>query len=121
MYKDDLKEVVTASMSGRYGADGSKATWAWIKEHNHGLDGKLYERIQTLIESGRNDFQRSQTILLDTKRAYLDLLGGYISGYFVTRNGFPKKVDPNNIRIISTEYAQEAFKSGKETGPIKLR
>lgn len=61
MQRDDLTKVVTATMQGRYGANGSGATMQWFKEQNMQLDSKVYIKVQQIIESGRNEFQQGQT------------------------------------------------------------
>lgn len=119
MYKDDFKEIVTASMQGRYGADGSRASFQWLKEHNINFDASLYKNIQQNIEAGRNEFQQSQTMLLDKRRQYETDLGTFWTGMWLRLAGYPK-IDLSKYDIIVSDKASEAFASGKENS-IKLR
>jgi hypothetical protein len=43
-YQAALKDIVTATFQGRYGEDGSKATFQWIKENNLAFDASLEEQ-----------------------------------------------------------------------------
>ncbi len=120
MMKNDLKEVVTAAIEGRYGEDGSRATWQWIQEQNPQLGQDTYLQIQRAIEAGRDEFKNSQTAMLDIKRSYETSLGYFWKGLWLRIAGFPK-VDLEKYRIISTDRANNAFESGKEDAPLKLR
>lgn len=120
MYRDDLKEVVTAAMQGRYGADGSKAVFQWIKEHNVNFDSTLYTKIQQTIEAGRNQFQNEQEKLIDIKRQYETQLGYFWGGMWLRIAGYPK-INLADYKVVKTDAAVEAFTTGKEKGPIKLR
>ena len=46
MAKDDMKEVIETALTARYGQDGSKATWQWIKEQNPSVDPSLYKKLR---------------------------------------------------------------------------
>ena len=120
MYKDDLIKVTTAAIQGRYGPDGSKATMQWLKEQNPTLDAGLYKKIQQIIEAGRNDFQNSQTKLVDQKRSYETASGSFWQGMWLRMAGYPK-INLSDYKIISTDRADDAFKAGKESGIIRLR
>ena len=120
MYRDDLLKVTTAAIQGRYGEQGSKAVFQMIKEQNPTLDSKMYTQIQQVIESGRNEFQASQTRLIDQERQYKTQLGNVVSGFWLRLAGYPK-IDLSKYQPITTDRAADAFKNGKETGPIKLR
>lgn len=120
MMKDDVKEVVTAALSGRYGADGSKAVFQWINEQNPTVDAQLYRKIQQIIEAGRDEFKMSQTRLIDAKRAYSTNLGFLWKGMWMRIAGYPK-INLDDYKAISNDYATKAFATGKEDGPIKLR
>lgn len=120
MMKDDVKEVVTAALSGRYGADGSKAVFQWIQEQNPTVDAQLYRKIQQIIEAGRDEFKMSQTRLIDAKRAYSTNLGSLWKGMWMRIAGYPK-INLDDFKAVTNDYAEKAFATGKEEGPIKLR
>lgn len=120
MYKDDLKEVVTSALSARYGNNGSKATFQWLKEHNISLDVSMYTKIQQVIEAGRDKFQNAQTQLIDQKRAYETNLGYIWKGMWLHMAGYPK-IDLAKYKAISTADAKNVFETGIEKGPRKLR
>ena len=118
MYKNDLLEVVTASFEGRYGPDGSKATWQWLQEQNPNLDPAMYNRIQQAMEAGRNEFTVAQTELLDKKRAYETNLGYLWKGFWLDLAGYPK-IDLDKIRIVVAGDTEQKFETGVDNG-IKL-
>lgn len=120
MQRDDMMKVVVAALEGRYGADGSKATFQWIQEQNPNIDSKVYLKIQQIIESGRNEFQNGQTRMLDVKRSYETSLGYLWRGTWMRIAGYPK-IDLASFKIVSTDRADAAFSAGKEDGPLKLR
>ena len=119
MYKNDLKEVVAAAVTGRYGASGSKAVMQWLKEANIPFDSKLYVKLAQVIESGRNDFTREQTRLIDEKRAYETQLGYLWSGFWLKVAGYPK-VDLSKYKPVVAGDTAQAFEKGVQA-PIKLR
>ena len=68
MYREDLKDVVTTAIKAKYGEKGSQAMFQWFKDSDLKIDTKMYEKIQQVMEAGRNEFKNSQTMLLDLKR-----------------------------------------------------
>ena len=120
MYKDDFKEIISADVQGRYGKDGSKATFQWLKEHDVALDSSMYKKIQQLIESYRDEFKNSQTKMIDVRRQYEAEQGLFWRGMWLRIAGFPK-VDMTKFKPIVTDAVQEIYKNGKESGPMKLR
>lgn len=120
MMRDDFIKVATAAMEGRYGKDGSKAVFQALKEQNPTLDPSLYAKIQQVIESGRTEFQNSQTRLLDIKRSYEFALNSFPQGIFMRALGYPK-VPLDTYNIVTTDRVERAFEKGKEDGPIQLR
>lgn len=119
MYKNDVKEVFTSAITGRYGADGSKAMWQWLQEKNPQLDSVLYVKIQQIVESGRNKFENEQTLLIDVVRSYSNNLGYFWRGMWMRIAGYPK-IDLTKYKPITSEHAQEAFKTGVDKG-IEIR
>ena len=120
MMRDDIVKVATAAMQGRYGAEGSKAVFQMIREQNPSLDPSVYVKLQTIIESGRTEFQTAQTVLLDTKRAYETALGSIPKGTFISIVGYPK-LNLAEYGIVTTDRVEQSFKAGKETAPLQLR
>ena len=115
---DDLKEVVAAAMSGRYGDDGSKATFQWIQEAYPGqVDPAVYTKIQQVMEAGRNQFQNAQTKFVDTKRAYETNLGYLYKGFWLRVAGYPT-IDLDEYVIISSDHAKEAFDTKIDKGLV---
>jgi len=100
-----------ADLEGRYGADGSQATFQWIQERQLPFDSTLYSRIQVAIESGRKDFANNQRQLLDIKRGYETSLNSIPRGWFLNLAGYPKE-DLSKYRAIVTADTQRKFEIG---------
>ena len=119
MYKDDVKEIFTATLAGRYGENGSQAMFQWLKEQNPEIDSAIYKKIQQIMEAGRNEFSVAQTRLVDQKRAYETNLGYLWKGMWLGFAGYPMIVLAD-YKIITSEHASEAFETGIDKG-ITLR
>jgi len=120
MMRDDLAKVTKDAMSGRYGDNGSQATFQWIKENYPGqVDASLYTKIQQVMEAGRNKFENAQTKFIDTKRAYETNLGYLWKGMWLRIAGYPK-INLDDYKIISSGHAKKAFETGVDEA-IQLR
>jgi len=119
MYKDDFKEVILADMEGRYGKDGSKATFNWIKERNLDFNSAMYTKLQNMIEAGRAEFAHEQKLLIDKKRAYKMKLDSLPGEFFYAMLGFPK-INLDKYNIVKSADNNKVFSSGTEA-PMKLR
>ena len=120
MMKDDLKDVMTSALSARYGEDGSKAVFQFIKEAYPGqVDASLYTKIQQIIEGGRDKFQNEQTAFIDLKKGYEAELGYVWSGFWLNVAGYPK-IDLTKYKTVTSESAKATFANGVDAG-IKLR
>ena len=119
MYVADVTKVTQAAISGRYGADGSKAVFQMLKEQNPQLDSKMYLKIQQVIEAFRNEFQENQTEMLDMRRSYETALGNFMQGFFLHLAGYPK-TPLSQFAIVTTDKAAETFKTHRDTG-VQLR
>lgn len=119
MYRDDLKTVITAAIQGRYGENGSQATFQWLKEQNPGLDASMYTKIQQVIESFRNEFKNAQTGMLDMRRSYETALGSVWQGMWLRIAGYPK-IDLTKFTIVTTDKARQTFETKRDSG-IQLR
>jgi hypothetical protein len=119
IYKEDLRDIVEATFTGRYGEDGSQAMFQWIQEQNIQLDASVYKNIQVTMESGRTEFQNKQTRLLDTKRIYQKELNSFVSGFFMRLAGYPE-IDLDKYHIIVEESTQQKFENGTDSA-VQLR
>lgn len=90
MYKNDLKDVMTSVMQARMGEKGSQALFQFFKEQNIPFDSNLYGNIQQVVEAGRNEFQTSQTRLIDVRGTYQVALGSIPKGWVLGMLGYPK-------------------------------
>ncbi|CAL9967725.1 virion structural protein [Vibrio phage D479] len=118
-YKEDLKEVISATFGGRYGKDGSKATMQWIQEQNLPFDSSMYTRLQNTMEAGRNEFRLSQTKKIDICGNYEKELGYFWGGMWLRMAGFPKKDLSDVCKVVLNDHTNKAFETGIDNG-IKL-
>lgn len=119
MYVNDLQKVWDGVMKGRYGAEGSKAVWQFIQEHNPKLEASLYRSIQQAIEAGRNSFEADQKTLLDKKQVYETTLGEWPNSTLASLLGWPRK-GITKFDIVLNDATVQAFET-KRADPIKLR
>jgi hypothetical protein len=113
MAKNDMAELVKASISGRYGPDGSRAAFLSIKEQNPTLDTELYRKLMNMIEAGRDEFKNAQTRLIDVKRAYEVGLNTAPRSFFLSFGGYPH-IDLDKYKIVKDDHTEETFRTGKE-------
>lgn len=119
MQRDDLLAIFSGTLEARYGEDGSQAAFQWLQEQNPQLDQATYQKIQLMIEAGRNKFENAQTKFIDTKRVYETNLGYLWKGFWLRVAGYPT-IDLDDYKIISSGHAQEAFETGVDKG-LQLR
>ena len=120
MLTEDQAKIIKDAVTGRYGADGAKATWLMLKEQNPQLDASLYKKVQQLIESYRIEFKNSQTKLIDIKRQYESYMQHPWTGLWARMAGLPH-VDLNKFKPIITDRVEEVYAKGKEAAPLKVR
>lgn len=119
MYAADVSKITKEAISGRYGAEGSKAVFQMLQEQNPQLDASMYKKIQQTIEAFRNEFQQNQTEMIEMKRNYLTALGNVWQGFWLRIAGYPK-TDLSKFAIVTTDKAAETFRTHRDTG-IQLR
>ncbi len=119
-YADDLKELYKNTMTARYGTDGSKAMFQFIKEQNPTLDPGTYTKLQALIEAGRNGFDAEQKTLVDKKREYESYLGTPSASVFNIFFSFPR-IDLDKFDIVTSSKTEKVFEDKKDDEPVKLR
>lgn len=119
IYRDDVSKVAVDAITARFGENGSKALFQAISEQNPTLDSAVYVQLQRVIESGRNDFQNSQTKFIDKRRVYETALGSPWQGMWLNIAGYPR-IDLDDYDIVTSVRAEDAFEKKVEE-PIKLR
>ena len=120
MMTDDIVKVTQAAITGRYGDNGSRAVFQAIAERNPQVSEKLYVKLQEIIEGGRDECKTNQTRLIDTKRAYETSLGSFGRGTFMHLAGYPR-INLADYKVVKTDSAVNAFRTGRESGPMQLR
>lgn len=112
-YAEDLAKVARAAIEGRYGQDGSKAVFQFIKEQNPQVDASIYAKIQQVIEAGRLSFETNQKTLIDKKRVYetklLQFPDNIVAGVF----GYPK-IDLTKYDIVTSDRTERAFETKRD-------
>jgi hypothetical protein len=119
MYSSDLKKVYDSAIQNRYGNNGSKAVFQWLKEHNPNFDSTLYQRLQAMIESGRNTFDSNQKMLIDKRQMYESYVNSFPNNLIAGSFGFPR-IDLTKYDIVTSDLTQKAFET-KKVDEIKLR
>lgn len=114
--KDAVKEVVSATMQGRYGKDGSKAMFNWLKENNVQYDQTAFAKVVTRIEAGRKDFEQSQKVLLDQLQVYKSNTDpdNFPKGWLLSKLGFPRFDLDKDLKIVTSGKTKETFTTGTD-------
>jgi len=115
MYKNDLLEIVKADIQGRYGPNGSQATFQFLNERNIPLDQSMYKAIQQQILAFRGKFEIAQREMLDQRRAYETALGTFPRSIFLSLAGYPK-LDLSKYTIVTTDKARQTFETKRDSG-----
>ena len=115
MAKTDFIEVANAYMQGRYGDDGSSASFQWIQEQNPNLSPELYLNVQKIVSTGRDRFETAQTRFIDIKRSYETRIGSLVGGFWIRTAGFPR-INLDDFNIVTSGFAQDAFATGTDNG-----
>ncbi len=115
-----LQKVYASAMQGRYGADGSKAVFQFIKEQNPTIDQTTFIKIQQDIEAFRNEFQSNQTRLVSRKQAYQTFLTATSNGRFYNMLGGYPHIDLSKFDIVTSEKTETDFAT-KKSEPLTLK
>lgn len=129
-YKEDFKQLLVAETTAKFGPDGSKATFQWFQDRQINFDASQYRKIQDVIESGRQDFKRSQNELLDKQRKVADLTQSFWGRMGASFFDFPREMkgaaapprdlDGDNrltvldYPIVTSAKTDAAFQSGQD-------
>lgn len=112
---DLTAKIVSEANKARYGEDGSKASWAWLKEANPNLPDKVFNDLSALIQTGRIDQKDRNTRRTDICRRWKTSKDYLWTGFWLDR--VEKSDDPENIlkwcKVISSDYASDTYTSGK--------
>ncbi|WNL62961.1 hypothetical protein [Citrobacter phage Ci1] len=120
MYVQDLGTIVDKTFKGRYGEDGSKAMFQFLKETMPNFDSSLYKELQITMEAGRNEFKLSQSRKLDICTQYQTMTGTFPANiiFGIVNKGY-QNVE-KQCTILVDESTSVKFASGTDS-VIKLR
>lgn len=129
-YKEDFKQLLVSETAAKYGPEGSKATMQWFQDRQINFDASMYRKVQDIIESGRADFKRGQTELLDKQRKVQDMTQSYWGGVMAKHYDFPRsmkgdfappkdsdgdgKLTVLDYPIVTSARTQKAFATGQD-------
>jgi hypothetical protein len=119
MARDDLIKVIEASTKGTFGPDGSKQVFLAVQKVIPEVPQDLYKQIQRIDEAKRNEFQLSQTVLIEKRRSYKSEMSLVVRGFFIKLAGFPK-IDLNKYDIVTDAKTERAFET-KQQEVMQLR
>lgn len=135
-YKEDFKDLLVSETRSKFGKEGSKAQFQWFKDRDINFSDKMYVKVQNVIESGRNDFKRGQTELLDKQRILRATIkkfpGSLMSWMFSVPEEVRGKHAPKedldgdgrktvlDYPIVTSSKTQTVFDSAKEDEPVDV-
>lgn len=120
MQAAQVKDVYQGVMTGRYGANGSKALVSLIKEQNPNLPTETYTEIGRTVEQFHDSFQASQTNLIARKQEYAKfvtastagLVFNWIGNYPHIHIGVPAG-SKDDYQIVTSDKTQTDFQNHK--------
>lgn len=113
MYADKVKEVFVASIQGRYGDGGAKATFLALKEANPQIDASLYAKVQLVVEQFHDQFEQNQARLISIKQEYQNYLNATTSGRFYNNLGHYPRLDLSKYEIVTSDKTETDFTNRK--------
>ncbi len=135
-YKEDFKDLLVSETEAKYGKEGSQASFQWLQDRNINFSEKMYLNVQSVIESGRNDFKQGQTALLDKQRKYSVhlktffarmLAGWYDMPHVLSGELAPVKDLDGDGKLTALDYpivtsarTNAAFKAGEDNETVNV-
>lgn len=112
-HSEKLKEIVTASIQGRYANDQNVLFKAIAESNGANLPVDLYKQVQQVIESSRQQFLANQVELVSKKQTYEKHLHVFPNSMYASMLGFPH-IKLDDFGIITSDKTDTAFKSKKD-------
>lgn len=113
VHADKLKEIVTASIQGRYANDDGVLFKAISEANGQTLPVDLYKKVQQVIESNRQQFLANQTELISKKQTYEKHLRTFPNTIYASLLGYPR-IKLDDFGIVTSDKTDEVFKSKKD-------
>jgi hypothetical protein len=112
--KEAFKEIYPQLMEGRYSNERGGALMSWVSEHNPNFDmaavGKMYERLQVVIEANRNEYFNEQEKLISYRNNHKNLIETWPGSMFIKKE---RRV-PVEITVITSTFTEDVYRTGKE-------
>ena len=112
-HSDKLKEIVVASVQGRYANDQGVLFKAISESNGATLPIDLYGKVQQVVESSRQQFLANQVELVSKKQTYEQHLSTFPNTVYAGYLGFPR-IKLDDYGIMTSERTDGAFKSKKD-------
>lgn len=106
--KKTFSEIYPALIEGRYSNARGGSLMSWVQEHNPEFDWSLYKKVQTAIESNRQEFFIEQKKLEDFQRQHAVLLQKFPGSFFLAG------IDPIEIQTVTSAKTKQTFETGEE-------
>lgn len=119
MQTEHLVKLAKEALSARYGEDGSKALFQFIKENTAAPSEKLYLDLQATIAGGRQEFKLSQDVKIEKCTQYDTWRESFPNSIFASFLDLPTKKIDGSCEIVTDETTRQAFET-KRTAPIKI-
>lgn len=112
-HSDKLREIVVASIQGRYANDQNVLFKAISESNGATLPVDLYKKVQQIIESSRQQFLANQTELISKKQTYEKHLRTFPNTIYAGILGYPR-IKLEDYGIVTSDKTEAAFKSKKD-------
>lgn len=121
--RNSLKDVMKTAITAQFGDEGSKAMMQWFQGQNIPINNDLVNKIQVIIDGGRDEYALVQKELNFACQAYKLELGMTWEGWWYKFVGRPSKSDDFNLEmcnLVLDADTNEAYET-KEAKPISFQ
>lgn len=119
MQTEHLVKLAKEALTARYGDEGSKALFQFIKENTAAPSEKLYLDLQATMAGGRRDFKLTQDVKIEACTQYDTWRESFPNSMGAWFFDLPSKKIEGRCEIVTDDTTRKAFET-KRTAPVKL-